>query len=132
MNVVAALIRFDGKVLIAQRLGGELDGLWEFPGGKVENGETEHKAIEREIKEELNIDVEAGKKLSSVAIRYSNKIITLTLYECKYIKGNMILNSHKRVALVFDSELKNIDMPLLDKEIVNHILSEASLSLKQH
>ena len=61
IRVVAALIETNGRILIAQRLKGHLAGKWEFPGGKVENGETDEKAIVREIYEEFGISIKPTK-----------------------------------------------------------------------
>ena len=61
VKVVAAIIKKDNKILATQRGYGEFEGLWEFPGGKVEQGETKEEALIREIKEELNADIEVEK-----------------------------------------------------------------------
>ena len=94
--VVAALIEKDGKYLIAKRSHGnkETNNKWEFPGGKVEKGESEEHAIEREIKEEFEMDVEAVKFISNSMYSYEERTIDLRLYECKYISGEFHLHDH--------------------------------------
>ena len=87
LKVVAALIMKDGKILIAKRSTGNKDviGKWEFPGGKVEENETEKQAIEREIKEEFDILVRAEKFITNVISKDKKSEIDLKLYLCKYI-----------------------------------------------
>ena len=87
-NVTAAVIRRNGRILIAQRpLGGRLGGLWEFPGGKVEAGETLPQCLRREIKEELGIRIKVGKPIASIDHAYTHFKITLHAFECEFISG---------------------------------------------
>ena len=89
ITVVAALIEKEGKYLIARRSTGSSDllGKWEFPGGKVEQYETEENAIEREIKEEFEMDIMAIRFLANNVCEYPTKTIDLRLYECKHVSG---------------------------------------------
>ena len=116
IKVVAALIEKNGKVLIAKRSTGnsELKGKWEFPGGKVELGETEKHAIEREIKEEFDVLIKANKFISNVKQNCSDKQIDLRLYSCKYIEGEFKLNDHSEYRWVNKDELLNYDLAPLD------------------
>ncbi|MCQ2749827.1 MAG: (deoxy)nucleoside triphosphate pyrophosphohydrolase [Clostridia bacterium] len=84
INVVGAIIRNkEGKILIAQRnLNKNQGGLWEFPGGKIEEGETKEKAIEREIKEELDMDIKCESLFDEHAYEYPNKTINLIVLNC--------------------------------------------------
>ena len=95
-KVVAALIQKDGKVLIAKRKYGHdnTSGKWEFPGGKVEQNENELDAIEREIKEEFELEVKANRFITNYIHEYSDITIDLRLYACEYIKGNFKLHDH--------------------------------------
>lgn len=88
--VVAAVIRrADGRILLAQRLpGGPHGGLWEFPGGKVEPGETPAGALVREIQEELGITVAVGEPLLTVEHTYPHLAIRLMAYDCRVSKGS--------------------------------------------
>ena len=70
IEVVASIIHQDGKILATQRGYGEYKGLWEFPGGKMEPEETEEQAIIREIREELNVEIEVEKKVCTVEYDY--------------------------------------------------------------
>ncbi|MBR6690664.1 MAG: (deoxy)nucleoside triphosphate pyrophosphohydrolase [Bacilli bacterium] len=119
ITVVAALIKKDNKVLIAKRATGNeyVLGKWEFPGGKVEVGETEEQAIEREIKEEFDMDIKCKKFIANNICEYPNRIIDLRLYECEYLSGDFKLNDHFEYAWVeinnlLDYDLANADIPL--------------------
>lgn len=88
-NISAAVIRRkDGRVLIAQRLStGLLPNLWEFPGGKQEKGESLRSCCKREIIEELDIDIEVGRRIAKIDHAYSHYSITLHVFECRYLQG---------------------------------------------
>lgn len=119
ITVVAALIQKENKYLIARRSTGDLNtlGKWEFPGGKVECNEDELSAIEREIKEEFELEIEAIRFIHNNIFKYPNKIIDLRLYECKYINGNFNLHAHSEYKYIekeelLDYELCPADIPL--------------------
>ena len=82
IDVAAAVIVLDGRVLLARRIGGYLDGLWEFPGGKMEGRESPQQAAEREISEELNLRIRAGKRLLVLEHDYPDKRIRLHFVHC--------------------------------------------------
>lgn len=124
LKVVAALIEKDSKVLIARRTTGnsEVIGKWEFPGGKVEDGETEEQAIEREIKEEFEIVIKAEKFLVNNECCYPNKSIDLRLYSCKYISGEFKLHDHSECKWVEVNELLNYDLALADIPLARFVV----------
>ena len=121
--VVAALIKKDNKYLIAKRAYDEEENLgkWEFPGGKVEKGEDEFTAIEREMKEEFEIEIKAVKYLTSSKFDTGKKIILLKLYECEYISGEFRLNAHSEYAFVDKDKLLNYDLAPADIEFAKYI-----------
>jgi A/G-specific adenine glycosylase len=87
-DVTAAIIRKRGRVLIAQRpLDGMLGGLWEFPGGKRERGESLPECLQREIKEELGIEIKVGRPVTQVEHAYTHFRITLHAFECRHVSG---------------------------------------------
>ena len=87
-DVTAAVIRRNGRLLIAQRpFGGRLGGLWEFPGGKVEPGETLKTCLRREIKEELGLHIKVGAPITSLDHAYTHFKITLHAFECELVSG---------------------------------------------
>ena len=121
--VVAALIKKDNKYLIAKRAYDEEENLgkWEFPGGKVEMGENEFTAIEREMKEEFEIEVKAVKYLTSSKFDTGKKIIILKLYECEYIRGEFKLNAHSEYVFVEKDKLLNYDLAPADIEFAKYV-----------
>lgn len=112
ITVVAALIEKNNKYLIARRSTGSSDvlGKWEFPGGKVEKDETEEKAIEREIKEEFEMDIKAIRFLTNNVCEYPSKTIDLRLYECKYLSGKFHLHDHSEYVFANKNEIINYDL----------------------
>ncbi len=123
ITVVAALIEKDGKYLIARRSTGSEDvlGKWEFPGGKVEPGESEEQAIEREIKEEFEMDIKAIRFLTNNICEYPSKTIDLRLYKCKYISGEFHLHDHSEYKFVDKSELLNYDLAKADISLAEYV-----------
>lgn len=126
LKVVAALIEKNGKVLIAKRITGnkEVIGKWEFPGGKVEDSETEEQAIEREIKEEFDLVIKAEKFLINNECRYPNKSIDLRLYSCKYVNGEFKLHDHSEYKWVEANELLDYDLALADIPLARYVMGK--------
>jgi 8-oxo-dGTP diphosphatase len=88
MRVVAALIREKGRVLLTQRRPGRHLGLsWEFPGGKVEAGETDEEALRRELREELGVEARVGTRCFETRHHYGNREMHLLVYRCRLISG---------------------------------------------
>ena len=112
ITVVAAWIEKDWKYLIARRSTGSSDvlGKWEFPGGKVEQEETEENAIEREIKEEFEMDIKAIRFLDNNVCEYPTKTIDLRLYECKHMSGEFNLHDHSEFRFVDKADIINFDL----------------------
>lgn len=123
ITVVAALIEKDNKYLIARRSTGSEDvlGKWEFPGGKAEKNETEEHAIEREIKEEFEMDIKALKFLTNNICEYPSKTIDLRLYECKHINGKFHLHDHSEYKFVNKEEIINYDLCQADIPLAEYV-----------
>ncbi len=121
--VVAALIKKNNDVLIARRSTGDENvlGKWEFPGGKVEPNETEGHAIEREIKEEFELDIKANKYITNNVCEYPTKTVDLRLYECEYISGEFKLHDHSEYKWVNINELLNYDLAPADIPLAKYI-----------
>lgn len=98
ISVVGAVVLKDGNVLCAQRgEAGALPGLWEFPGGKVEPGESPRQALEREIDEELECVVKVGDLLTTTNHEYDFGVVSLTTFYCDLIAGTPVLTEHAEV-----------------------------------
>ena len=112
IKVVAALIEKDGKYLLARRSTGDPNvmGKWEFPGGKVKENELEERAIEREIKEEFELDIKTLRFITNNVCEYPTKIVDLRLYECKYISGEFNLHDHSEYKYLTVDEILSYDL----------------------
>lgn len=121
--VVAALIRKGGGVLIAKRSTGNPDvlGKWEFPGGKIEPGESEQEAIVREMREEFEVEIKAGDVIAETSFSYPTKRIVLRLVECKYVSGEPHLNDHSEYVFVKKQDLRNYDFAPADIAFLSYI-----------
>ena len=123
MDVVAAIIENnDGDILIAKRNSKKSQGgLWEFPGGKIEKNESADDAIKREIKEELDIDIEINKWLIEKRHEYPEKTINLILCSAKWIGGELDLSEHEDSKWIKKEDIFNFQFADADKEIINEI-----------
>lgn len=122
ITVVCALLLKDNKILIAKRLKGNYMDKWEFPGGKVEAGETEEQALAREIKEEMNIEIVAEQFICNNIFESVAKVIDLRLYLCKHISGEIVLNDHSEYKYVDINELFSYDLAGADIPIAKYII----------
>lgn len=119
--VTAAVIRKDQKILIAQRKAeGEHHLQWEFPGGKLETGETPEECLHREILEELNLEVRVLDIFKAVYHAYENKTILLLCYLCDFIGGEgkaLDCNDFRWISLdeIFDFSYVEADLPVVEK-----------------
>jgi len=97
-QVVAAVIEKDGKVLVARRKPGLMaGGMWEFPGGKLEDGETAEKCLERELEEELGVRIRVGKLLCSVPFSGARMAFELLVFRTELLSGSFKLTDHDEV-----------------------------------
>lgn len=126
ITVVAALIKKDGKYLIAKRLYSKdvIAGKYEFPGGKLDPGETEEQAIEREILEEFGVTVKCEKFITNSMYRYPTRAIDLRLYECSYVSGNFQLTDHSEIKWVTLDQLENYEFMPADVGLVNYLTTK--------
>jgi len=123
INVTCAIILINHKILVAQRSEKmKLPLKWEFPGGKLEDDENELDCIKREIKEEINIEIEILKKLSNSIYDYGTFKINLIPFISNYVSGEIILSEHKDYKILDKSELLNLDWAEADLPIVEEFL----------
>jgi mutator protein MutT len=113
-DVVGALIERDGLVLLAQRACGDLNGKWEFPGGKVESGESHAAALQREIAEELGIRIEVGSRLASHEFWVRDSSYCLHVYWAAIIAGEPRADEHHALAWVALDQLLTYDLAPAD------------------
>lgn len=123
-QVAAAIIEKDSKILIAKRKKGDtLGGRWEFPGGKVEPGETPEECLKRELKEEFGIEADVGRLVASSRFKYFFVPIDLLAYGAKHVDGDFIAKEHDEIKWVSPVELKDYEFVGPDKPIVNAFLT---------
>lgn len=122
IHVVGAVIIEDGKILCAQRGATKtLAYKWEFPGGKIEEGETAQAALKREIDEEMNCIVEIGEEIDTTVYEYDFAFIHLTTFYCKLIKGKPTLTEHVDIKWLSANELGSLDWAPADIPTVNKL-----------
>ncbi len=119
-KVVAAIIIDNDKVLATQRGYGEFKGLWEFPGGKIEGSETGEEALIREIKEELNGNIEVKKFALNIKYQYPSFYLNMDCFEC-VLKGKIELLEHMNAKWLSKDELNSVEWIQADIEAVNYL-----------
>ena len=123
IEVVAAIIRQDGRIFATQRGYGEWKDWWEFPGGKMEAGETPEEALAREIREELATEIRVGQLLTTVEYNYPKFHLTMHCYLCDVVSGELSLLEHEDARWLNTSELDSVKWLPADREVIDPILS---------
>ena len=120
VSVVGAVIREGERVLMAQRPEGKAQaGLWEFPGGKIEPGETPEEALARECREELALEIENPSVLRSVVHRYPEKTVRLILVECSVRPGSVpVPQEGQSVVWIALDQIRAMDLCPADRELL--------------
>jgi len=114
-KVTAGIIAKDGKILIAKRKSGKCVGAnWEFPGGKLERGEKLEECLKRELKEELDIEVEVIDYVGTSRFACGDNKIILVAYLVKYLSGEIKLVDHEEYKWIYPYELQNYKLTLPD------------------
>ena len=121
IEVVAAIIRKDDKIFATQRGYGELKDWWEFPGGKMEAGETPEEALKREIREELSTEISVDELLCTVEYDYPTFHITLHCYLCSLLTEALHLNEHEAAKWLAKDELDRVKWLPADLEVLEKI-----------
>ena len=121
IEVVAAVIVRDGKVFATQRGYGEWKDWWEFPGGKMEPGESAREALVREIREELDAEIEVGDLIETVEWDYPAFHLTLHCYWCTLVSREMTLVEHESAAWLDAASLFDVRWLPADESLVQHI-----------
>ena len=126
IEVVAAVIKHEGKIFATQRGYGEFKDGWEFPGGKMESGESPQEALKREIKEELDTDIRVGKLIKTVDTDYPTFHITMHVFWAEVVSGELKLLEHEAAKwLPIDDNLKTaVEWLPADLDVVKIIVNE--------
>lgn len=128
IHVVGAVIVKDGLVLCTQRgAQGMLAGLWEFPGGKIELGETKERALAREISEELRCDISVGVEVTTTTHCYDFGEVTLTTFYCSLLAGYPTLTEHVAMSWLAPDELESLDWAPADIPAIARIREDLTL-----
>jgi len=123
VEVVAALVRDDaGRYLITQRRSGShLAGLWEFPGGKREPGESLETALRRELTEELSAQFAVGDRVETVRWEYPERTVVIHFYRCRLESGTIEPREAQTMAWVTPERLAELDFPPADRELITRL-----------
>ena len=124
VRVVAAAIRKDNKIFATQRGYGEFKDGWEFPGGKIEEGETPEQALAREIKEELDTEIQVGKLIDTIEYDYPKFHLSMDCFWCEIMQGGLELKEHEAARWLSKEELYSVDWLPADVGVVEKIKKE--------
>jgi 8-oxo-dGTP diphosphatase len=132
IDVVAGIITQEGKVLLARRAKHKsLAGKWEFPGGKIEDGETPEAALSRELQEEFNIQTRVNDHLITVEHSYDHFDIRLISFHAELISGEFILTDHDQVEWVSVADVQSYNLAPADIPIAKHLVTQHISSKNQ-
>ena len=119
VQVVAAVLVDRGRVFATQRGYGPWKDFWEFPGGKIEPGETPKEALVREIREELDTEIRAGEKLLQVEYDYPDFHLSMGCYLCAVISGRLTLKEHEAARWLSPAELDSVSWLPADRSLID-------------
>ena len=133
IRVVAAVIKAaneQGKPMIfaTQRGYGDLKGGWEFPGGKIEKGETPQEALKREIMEELDTEIEVGEYIDTIEYDYPAFHLSMDCFWCQIVRGNLVLKEHEAARWLTKDELNNVEWLPADITLIEKIRNLLSMT----
>lgn len=121
IRVAAAVIRNGGRIFATQRGYGEFKDGWEFPGGKIEPGETSQEALAREIREELDADITVGRLIETVEYDYPNFHLSMDCFWCELNSQELVLREHEDARWLAADELYSVDWLPADIGIIGKI-----------
>lgn len=121
IKVVAAVIRDGDRIFATQRGYGDFKGGWEFPGGKIEEGETPQAALKREIMEELETEITVGELIDTIEYDYPTFHLSMDCFWAEIVSGNLVLNEHKDAKWLTKAELDSVDWLPADITLIEKI-----------
>lgn len=121
LYVVCAVIRKDDKIFATQRGYGEFKDGWEFPGGKIESGETPQQALKREIHEELDTEINVGDQIETVEYDYPEFHLSMQCFWCNVLSGKLTLLEAEDARWLTKDTIESVDWLPADKELVQKI-----------
>lgn len=121
IRVVAAVILSDGRIFATQRGYGYFKGGWEFPGGKIEDGETPEVALKREILEELETEITVGALIDTIEYDYPNFHLSMDCFWCEIVSGNLVLKEHKAAKWLDKEALYSVEWLPADVLLIEKI-----------
>ena len=123
LNVVAAIIHdSDGRIFATQRGYGKWKDYWEFPGGKIENGETPEEALKREIYEELETEIEIESLFDTIEYEYPDFHLSMRCYWCRVSSGELTLKEHEAARWLSKDELNTVNWLPADIQLIDEIM----------
>lgn len=121
IRVVASVILSEGKVFVTQRGYGDFKGGWEFPGGKIEEGETPEAALRREIFEELDTEIAVGELIDTIEYDYPNFHLSMDCFWCEIVSGNLVLKEHEAARWLDKENLYSVEWLPADISLIEKI-----------
>ena len=121
VEVVAAIIKQNNTIFATQRGYGEFCGGWEFPGEKIEEGETPQEALMREIMEELDTEISVGELIDTVEYDYPTFHLSMDCFWCEIVKGDLVLKEHEAAKWLTVDELNLVDWLPADITLIKNI-----------
>ena len=121
IRVVAAIIKDKDKILATKRSYGEFKGGWEFPGGKIETGETPETALKRDIQEELDTEISVKERIDTIEYDYPNFHLSMDCFWCEIVSGKLELKEHEAAKWLDKEHLYSVDWLPADIGLIGKI-----------
>ena len=121
VRVVAAVIRDNNRIFATQRGYGDLKGGWEFPGGKIEKGETPQEALKREICEELDTEILVGELIDTIEFDYPTFHLSMDCFWCEVVKGDLVLKEHEAAKCLNKNTIDEVEWLPADVTLIDVI-----------